>query len=296
MKKDDVILVSVDDHIVEPPDMFDGFIPAKYADRAPQFVSDDIGEKGIFGEGEARNVGLNAVAGRPPEEYGLEPSALDEIRRGCYDVHERVKDMDANGVLGSLNFPSMARFCGQFFATRVTQDPDLVLAVLRAYNDWHLDAWCSAYPDRFIPCTIPPIWDPDLMAEEIHRTAAKGSHCVSFSAGPHGLGWPSLHSDHWDPFWAACVDTGTVVTMHIGSGAIGGNTAQDAWAAAASWSPDSRDRLRFWRHFPPSGVPFLTPKRRKRVRAGLRGDSSSRGRRSGRAPRARGRRPSRGSG
>jgi predicted TIM-barrel fold metal-dependent hydrolase len=51
---------------------------------------------------------------------------------------------------------------------------------------------------------------------------------VSFSAGPHGLGWPSLHSDHWDPFWAACVDTGTVVTMHIGSGAIGGNTAQDA--------------------------------------------------------------------
>ena len=96
--------------------------------------------------------------------------------------------MNANGVLGSLNFPSMARFCGQFFASRVDQDAELALAVLRAYNDWHLEAWCGAYPERFIPCTIPPIWDPQLMADEIHRTAAKGSHCVSFSMNPHALG------------------------------------------------------------------------------------------------------------
>ena len=228
MYRDDLILVSVDDHVVEPPDMFEKFIPAKYADRAPRMVSDEISDKWVFGEGEARNAGLNAVAGRPPEEYGIEPAQLSEIRRGCYDVHERVKDMNANGVLGSLNFPSMARFCGQFFASRVDQDPELALAVTQAYNDWHIEGWCGEYPDRFIPCTIPPAWDPELMADEIRRTAAKGSHCVSFSAGPHGLGWPSLHSDYWDPFWAACVDTGTVVTMHIGSGAIGGNTAQDA--------------------------------------------------------------------
>jgi predicted TIM-barrel fold metal-dependent hydrolase len=228
MNKDDMILVSVDDHVIEPPGMFDGFIPAKYADQAPKFVSDDISDKWIFGEGEARNAGLNAVAGRPPEEYGLEPTRLGEIRRGGWDVHERVKDMNANGVLGSLNFPSMARFCGQFFATRVKQDPDLALAVLRAYNDWHIEAWCGAEPGRFIPCTIPPIWDPALMAQEIHRTAAKGSHCVSFSMNPHALGLPSLHTDHWDPFWAACQDTETVVTMHIGSGGMEVTTSPDA--------------------------------------------------------------------
>ncbi|TMK61521.1 MAG: amidohydrolase, partial [Actinobacteria bacterium] len=166
MNKDDMILVSVDDHVIEPPDMFEGFIPAKYADLAPQFIRDDSGEKWMFGEGDVRNVGLNAVAGRVPEEYGLEPTTLSEIRVGCYDVDERVKDMDANGVLGSLNFPSMARFCGQFFAARAAHDRDLALAVLRAYNDWHIDAWCGTYPERFIPCTIPPIWDPQLMAEE----------------------------------------------------------------------------------------------------------------------------------
>jgi predicted TIM-barrel fold metal-dependent hydrolase len=228
MNMDDLILVSVDDHVIEPPNMFEDFMPAKYLDRAPKLVTDEVGEKWIFGEGEARNVGLNAVAGRVPEEYGLEPTTFKEIRIGCFDVDERVKDMDANGVLGSLNFPSMARFCGQFFASRAQQDPDLALAVLQAYNDWHIDAWCGAYPERFIPCTIPPIWDPDLMAAEVHRTAAKGSHCVSFSMNPHALGLPSLHGDHWDPFWAACDETDTVVTLHIGSGGLEVTTSPDA--------------------------------------------------------------------
>src|SRR4029078_8209361 len=130
MSKDDLILVSVDDHVIERPDMFDGFIPWKFAGAAPQFISDAISDKWVFGEGEARNAGLNAVAGRVPEEYGLEPANLSQIRVGCYDVHERVKDMNANGVLGSLNFPSMARFRGQFSASRVDQDAELALAVL----------------------------------------------------------------------------------------------------------------------------------------------------------------------
>ena len=228
MNIDDLILVSVDDHVIEPPNMFDGFIPAKFADRAPKVVSDELSDKWVFGEGEARNAGLNAVAGRPPEEYGLEPTSFEEIRVGCFDVHERVKDMNANGVLGSLNFPSMARFCGQFFASRASQDAELALAVVRAYNDWHLEGWCGEYPDRFIPCTIPPIWDPGLMADEIRRTAAKGSHCVSFSMNPHALGLPSLHTDHWDPFWAACEETETVITMHIGSGGLEVQTSPDA--------------------------------------------------------------------
>ncbi|CAI7974632.1 MULTISPECIES: amidohydrolase family protein [unclassified Parafrankia] len=229
MKKDELILVSVDDHVIEPPDMFEGRLPAKYADRAPRLVPDDGGgDKWVFGEGEARSSGLNAVAGRPPEEYGLEPQRLEEMRRGCYDVHERVKDMNANGVLASLNFPSMARFCGQFFASRVNQDPELTLAVVKAYNDWHVEGWCGEYPDRFIPCAIPPIWDPQLMAEEVRRTAAMGSHAVSFSLNPYALGLPSLHSDHWDPFWAACEDTETVVCVHIGSGTVGIVTSPDA--------------------------------------------------------------------
>ena len=100
MEMDDLILVSVDDHVVEPRDLFEDRLPAKFADEAPRVISDDTSDKWVFGEGEVRNSGLNAVAGRPPEEYGLEPTTFEEIRIGCYDIHERIKDMNANGVLG----------------------------------------------------------------------------------------------------------------------------------------------------------------------------------------------------
>jgi predicted TIM-barrel fold metal-dependent hydrolase len=227
MEIDSMVLVSVDDHVVEPPDLFEGRLPAKYVDLAPQFVTKDDGTNAWRYEGaEIGNVALNAVAGRPPEEYGLEPTSLDQLRPGCYDVAERVKDMDANGVLGSLCFPSFPQFCGQLFAR--TKDKDVALAMVRAYNDWHVDGWCGSQPGRFIPCVLPAIWDPEVLAAEIRRTAAKGARAVTFSENPSKLGWPSLHSDHWDQFWAACSDEQVVVCMHIGSSSELVITAPDA--------------------------------------------------------------------
>ena len=117
MKMQDLVLVSVDDHLVEPPDLFEKHIPAKYKDDAPKLIQREDGTDAWVFEGqEATNVGLNAVAGRPPEEYGTEPTKLSEIREGCYDIHERIRDMNANGVAAALNFPSFPQFCGQYFA------------------------------------------------------------------------------------------------------------------------------------------------------------------------------------
>jgi predicted TIM-barrel fold metal-dependent hydrolase len=227
MKMDDFVLVSVDDHLVEPPDLFDGHIPAKYKDDVPKLITREDGTNAWVFEGqEATNVGLNAVAGRPPDEYGAEPTKLSEIRDGCYKIDERIRDMNANGVAASLNFPSFPQFTGQYFAR--AKDKDLGLAVLKAYNDWHLDEWCGAHPGRMIPLALPPIWDPRLMADEVRRVAKKGCHAVTFSENPEKLGYPSLHSDHWDPFWQACNDENTVVCLHIGSSSSVVITSLDA--------------------------------------------------------------------
>jgi predicted TIM-barrel fold metal-dependent hydrolase len=227
METDDLILVSVDDHVVEPPNLFEGHLPARYVDLAPRFITRPDGTNAWLYEGtEIGNVALNAVAGRPPEEYGIEPTSLDELRPGTYDIHERVKDMDANGVLGSLCFPSFPQFCGQLFAR--TADKDVALAMVQAYNDWHIDEWCGSYPGRFIPCSLPAIWDPEVLAAEVRRTAAKGAHAVTFSENPSKLGWPSFHSDHWDPLWRACSDLNVVVCLHIGSSSELVITAPDA--------------------------------------------------------------------
>ncbi len=217
MKLEEMILVSVDDHVCEPADMWNDHISAKWKDRAPKLVSKPDGtDVWVFEGRQIPNVGLNAVAGRPPEEYGMEPTALSQLRDGCHNVHARIDDMNVNGVLGSLCFSSVPGFVGELFAGQA--DKEMAAAMVRAYNDWHVDGWCGAYPGRFIPLAIPMMWDPELMAEEVRRLARKGCHAMTFPDSPINLGYPSIHSETWEPFWRACDEEGTIICIHIGSG------------------------------------------------------------------------------
>ncbi|BCP09665.1 amidohydrolase [Mycobacterium paraintracellulare] len=216
MQPEEMILVSVDDHLVEPPNLFEGRVVNKYADERPRVIRQSDGsEVWTFNGAIIPNIGLNAVAGRPREEYGIEPTAFDEMRPGCYDIHERIKDMDAGGVLASMCFPSFPGFAGRLFATH--PDKSLALAVTQAYNDWHIDEWCGSYPGRFLPMGLPILWDPELCAKEIRRNAEKGCHSVTFTENPATLGFPSFHDDYWDPMWRALSDTNTVLSVHLGS-------------------------------------------------------------------------------
>jgi len=227
MRTDDMILISIDDHVVEPPTVFDNHLDARWKDRAPKQEKLAGGaDVWVFEGRKLPNIGLNAVVGRVPEEYGMEPTAYSQMRPGCYDADARVQDMNVNGVLATLCFPSFPQFSGALFAG--CDDKELALALVRAYNDWHIDEWAGSHPGRFIPLSLPPVWDPKLMAEEVRRVARKGCHVVSFSQDPTGIGQPSIHSPHWNPFWKACSDEGTLVTVHIGSGSGMFFTSQDA--------------------------------------------------------------------
>jgi hypothetical protein len=147
MAPGELVLVSVDDHLVEPPDLFDRHLAAQWCDRAPKMVKNRRGDEMWTFEADVMpNVGLNAVAGRPPEEYGWEPTRSAQMRAGCYDVHARVGEMNANGVLASLCLPSFPHYDGKLFVNAT--DKGLALAALRAYNDWHIHEWAGVYPSR----------------------------------------------------------------------------------------------------------------------------------------------------
>jgi hypothetical protein len=103
--------------------------------------------------------------------------------------------------------------------------------MIRAYNDWHVDEWCGAYPDRFIPCGILPLFDVERAAAEVRRLAAKGCHAVTFSENPEALDMPSIHSGYWDPLFTACCDVGTVLCCHVGSSSRSAPAASDAPAS-----------------------------------------------------------------
>jgi predicted TIM-barrel fold metal-dependent hydrolase len=214
-------VISVDDHVVEPPDTFEGRLPARLAEKAPRIVETERGHQVWEFEG-ARytQVGMNAVAGRRPETFGLEPFRFDQMRPGCYDVDARVKDMDINGVWASLNFPSqITGFCGRvFFAA---EDRQLGAACISAWNDWLYEVWYLAYPERIMPLGIAYLSDPGIAVAEIRRNAARGFTSVTLPERPHAVGLPSLWDrEHWDPIIDVIVETDTVISLHVGSSGI----------------------------------------------------------------------------
>jgi predicted TIM-barrel fold metal-dependent hydrolase len=216
MEHDELILISVDDHIAEPADMFDSHVPERYKEYVPRVVIEQDGvQQWYYGAVRGRNMGLNAVAGKPREMYNIDATSYDEMRPGCFNVDERVRDMNAGGQLAGLNFPNWTGFSGQVLNQGPDRDVNLIM--IKAYNDWHIDEWCGAYPGRFIPCGILPLFDVEESAKEVKRIADKGCHAVTFSENPEALKMPSVHTDYWYPLFKAASENNVVLCTHIGS-------------------------------------------------------------------------------
>jgi predicted TIM-barrel fold metal-dependent hydrolase len=217
MGLNDMVIISVDDHIVEPGNLFDKHLSAADLADAPKLKRTARGTN--FWEYQGRQIpmtGLNAVAGRVPEEYGMEPTSLEHVRKGCYDVDARIGDMNVNGIAASLNFASCVAFDGSVFLR--APDRARALVHMRAYNDWHYDEWCGAHPGRFIPCGILPYWDVAAATTELKRLAKKGFTAVCLNDNPTIHGLPSIHNSHWDPLYAALSDVDVTIALHIGFG------------------------------------------------------------------------------
>jgi predicted TIM-barrel fold metal-dependent hydrolase len=242
-------IISVDDHVIEPPNVWTDRLPAKYAAVGPRverktvsnlkfngttysFDLDPDGRTADFWAYEdllMPHRRIIAAAGFPVDEVTLTPITYDEMRPGCYEQQARLEDMDVNWVDASLSFPTFPRFCGQTFLE--AKDRELAMLCVRAYNDWMVEEWSAGTDGRLIPLCLIPLWDPVAAGNEVRRNAARGVHAVCFSEVPYHLGLPSIHERAWDPFFEACQETDTVVCMHIGSSSKMPATSPDAPAS-----------------------------------------------------------------
>ena len=213
-------LFSADDHIIEPAGVWQDRVPAKYRDAAPKVIEDDGREFWTYEDTRGETMGLNAVVGRPKDELNLDPIRFSEMRTACYDPKLRAEDMLADGIVGSVLFPTLPRFAGTLFIE--FKDKQLAEICVRAYNDFVIDEWCpGGPPGLFVPTIICPLWDPDLAAKEIHRCADRGAKALSFPENTVQLGLPSYWDEHWDPVWRACEERSIPLCLHIGtSGSI----------------------------------------------------------------------------
>ncbi len=242
------LIISVDDHIMEPRDLWQRELPASMRERGPRVVRDKVrlefkgGHYGytrgtddgqlcdiwLFEDIEVPTGLLHAPAGIPRDEQRNVAATYEDLRPGTYDQTARLADMTENHVEAAINYPNIfPRFAGQGFLER--DDKELALACLQIYNDWMIDEWCGgAGKGRLIPLTLVPLWDAELAAAEVRRCADKGSFAIAFTENPSKLGLPSMYTGDWDPLWATCQDTDTTVSMHIGSSSSMPSTSDDA--------------------------------------------------------------------
>lgn len=247
-------IISVDDHVIEPPGVWQDRLPERFKEAGPtsirqkgkmnfvggvfSFEPDDDGMEGDWWTFEGQQyplTRLEAAVGFDRDEVKVVPITYDGMRKGCWDRDARLEDMDANWTEASMCFPSsFVRFCGQRFYE--ADDKELADACVKAYNDWQVEEWCEGTGGRLIPQIIVQLWDPQLAAAEIRRNAARGVHAMTFSEIPPYLGLPSVHdpSGYWDPLFEACAETDTVVNMHIGSSSKMPSTSADAPPAVGS--------------------------------------------------------------
>lgn len=248
-------IVSVDDHVVEPATLWSDRLPARYHDVGPRVVRKRLktepgltkdlgirfredpegrwGDIWLYEDVEVPLLRLSHCAGFPLEEMDDEPLTFEDMRPGCFDAAERMKDMDVNGVERSLCFPNMfVRFAGQRFLA--AEDKKLALLCIQAYNDWMIEEWAGPSDGRLVPITIVPLWDADLAAAEVRRVAGRGSRQIAFTEQPTYLGLPSIFSGYWEPVIQACEETNTAINLHIGSGSRLLESSNDAPRAVVS--------------------------------------------------------------
>ncbi len=249
------LIVSVDDHVIEPPDVWTSRLAKKHLAEGPRVVNNPLksisykggvlsweeggpGDEGpmtswwYFEDLHYPMVRTHASVGFRRDQLQMTGITYDEMIPGAWQIKPRLADMAKNHTASSLCFPSWVRFCGQ--ALSEGKDKDLGLACVQAYNDWMVDEWCGEADGQMIPLCLIPLWDADLAATEVRRNAARGVRAVAFSEIPPKLGLPSVHSGYWDPFFQACAETGTVVCMHIGSSSTMPSTSADAPGAVGS--------------------------------------------------------------
>lgn len=248
------MIISVDDHVVEPANLWMDRLPAKYKDVGPRIKRAPMGEVTYVGgklsvipgsQGTDTDwwhyedlvrplLRVDSAVGVPRDQVTMSGITYEDMRPGSYEQKPRLEDMDENHIEASLCFPTFPRFCGQTFTE--AKDKELALLCVQAYNDWMIEEWCAGSEGRLIPLIIVPLWDAHLAAAEVRRNAERGVRAVCFSEIPAYLGLPSVHDPdrYWDPFFQACDETSTVVNMHIGSSSKMPSTSADAPAAVGS--------------------------------------------------------------
>ncbi len=208
-------LFSVDDHVLEPPELWTSRLPAKYHDQCLRVEQVDGVDHWCYEELRFPTLKMFATAGMPREKWDMGTVNYADMLPACYDAKARSVALRQDGIVGSVTFPTAAGFGGRRFLE--AKDKTLADLSVRAYNDFMLDEWYAADPELLVPTILCQLWDPVLAAAEIRRCAERGARSLSFPENTHVMGLPTIHDPAWDPLWHALEETRIAISMHGGA-------------------------------------------------------------------------------
>lgn len=208
-------VIDVDSHVSEPADVWTSRVASKWKDDVPQIKRTGGKDVWWIGGQPVLPVGMTAIAGFDGVLPDC-PDTMDDIPPGAHLASERLAYLDREGIHAQVLYPNVGGFgSGAFLKLK---NPELMLACVRAYNDFLVE-WASEDPARLLPVMATPFWDVDAAAAEVERCAALGHRGVLFGSQPQTFGEPELADPHWDPVWSAAQEAGLPISFHIGSGA-----------------------------------------------------------------------------
>jgi predicted TIM-barrel fold metal-dependent hydrolase len=201
-------VISADNHILEPRNLFVERLPKEYRDRAPRVLQGKDGGDGWSWDGKTveRTLGIEATAGRAVKISGYK---WEEILPGNYDGTAHLKDMADAGVDAAMLYPSVP-----LMGWNLGDDP-YALALMQTFNDWVVGEFCAPDPKRLIAQPMMPVnHSMDVLLAEMDRMLKLGVKALHIPVYPDRPWWDT----YWDPFFAAAVEADVPLCMHRTSG------------------------------------------------------------------------------
>lgn len=203
-------LIDADCHVVEPPHIWERWLPKQFHDRAPRLVKDEEGGDAwqFVPGGPLMYIGLVATPGMRFEDIKWKGYTYDTVRRGCWEGKARLEDMDFDGVDAEFIYPSQRTM----FSFMGNPDRDYHRAGVRAYNDYMAQEFCAADPERLFFLAQMPNLGVKEGIEELKRCREMGARGCIITAWPNGEDDVTAKDDE---FFRAAADLGMPVSIHI---------------------------------------------------------------------------------
>jgi len=202
-----------DMHIMEPPDLWQRYMPAEFKDVAPYGrKSENVRDLGTIFPSDPPT--LRQTSGTPHKGHNYARNQTlyaDHAARG-WTPDVQLEAMDVEGIDAAVLFPTR----GLGMLTRPNMDPRFAHAIARAYNDW-LHDFCQANPTRLLGAGMISVYDIENAVEETRRVVEEYGFRSIFLRS-NMVNEHNWYDPYYEPLWDMLEKLGVPVGFHEASG------------------------------------------------------------------------------